>query len=36
MKELQYLSVGVKDPKLDTTRITITNTDKGGTFYLNF
>jgi hypothetical protein len=36
MKEIQYVSAGVKNPKYDTTRITVTNPDKGGTYFLNF
>jgi len=36
MKEIQYISAGVKDPKFDTTRITVTNPSKGGTYFLSF
>lgn len=36
MKEIQYVSAGVKDPKYDTTRITVNNPSKGGTYFLSF
>lgn len=35
MKEIQYISVQPKDPKFETTRITITNSAKGGTYLLS-
>ena len=36
MKEIQYVSVEVKDPKFEMTRVTVTNFDLGGTYYLSF
>jgi len=35
MKEIQLITIGPKDPKFDTTRITITNPNKGGTFVMS-
>lgn len=35
MKEIQHLKIGPKDPKFETTRLTITNPSKGGTFALS-
>jgi len=36
MKEIQFVSVAVKDPKFEQTRVTVTNIDLGGTYYLSF
>jgi hypothetical protein len=36
MKEIQYIDASVSDAKFDTTRLTVKNPSKGGTYYLNF
>jgi hypothetical protein len=35
MKEVQFISASPKDAKYDTTRITIKNPSKGGTYMLS-
>jgi len=36
MKELQYISIGVADPKFETFRITVTNVDLTGFYIVSF
>lgn len=36
IREIQYLEAYIKDPKLETTRVTVSGLSQGGSFYLNF